>query len=284
MQTKTLQLHKVSVDERVELQDSLAVEEPLEIWLRYYDENLQLATQRVSVTMRTPGDDEALVRGWLFSSLGIDPNDLISVRHTGKDALKGETGNRILAAIRPGFKIDQKHISRNDVSTSSCGICGQASIEHLTEILLPIEPSKRIFLSRQQILQLVLAMATQQALFRATGGCHGVGLIDNSGQLLDVYEDVGRHNAMDKLIGHYLGLFPTQSAVLLSGRVSFEMVQKSVRAGISMIIAIGAPTSLAVELCQTFDICLVGFVKPQQFNVYSCQSQVLLEDRPSETN
>ncbi len=259
---------KFGGNDAVQVDDWIAVEAPLEIWIKFYDSNKQALTQALSVTMRTPGDDLDLVRGWLFATLGLGAEHLSSIRFTGVEHLQGQPSNRILVTLLPSITFDPNVLARTGVSQSSCGVCGQQSIEALTDNLSPILSSNRLHLRLSQIIQMPNALINAQSAFKKTGGIHSAALFDTNAQLLDVREDVGRHNALDKLIGGNLARLPGPYGVLLSGRVSFEMVQKTARAGISLIIAIGAPTSLAIDLCREWDIGLIGFVKQNGVNVY----------------
>ena len=259
---------------RVGESDEVAIEEPLEIWLKQYTSAQQSRVELLSTTMRTPGCDIELVKGWLFTTGMIEMSLVQKFEHTGIDHMKGTEGNRIMITLKPGASIDVNKFQRHDYVHSSCGVCGQQSIEWLLEKLPPLNISNRLSLPGSSLNDLIIDLNQKQVLFRQTGGVHGVALFDESATIIDVKEDVGRHNAFDKLIGAHLHRFPAKLGVVLSGRVSFEMVQKAAMAGISMIVAIGAPTSLAVELCDERDIALIGFVKSTGFNLYTGQRQI----------
>lgn len=254
--------------------DDVIREEPLEIWLKQYPQLELSRTDLLSTTMRTPGHDIELVAGWLFNSALVIPQDIASIEHTGVDYIKGNQGNRVLVTLRPGITFDAGKLRHLEYVNSSCGVCGQQSIEWLVDKLPPVDLTNRLSIPESMVFELVTKLNNKQKLFGLTGGCHGVALFDQAGEILDVKEDVGRHNAFDKLIGAQLKLLPGKYGVILSGRVSFEMVQKAAMAGISLIIAIGAPTSLAIDLCKERDIGLIGFVKSDGFNLYTEQRQL----------
>jgi FdhD protein len=256
------------------LSDKVAVEEPLEIWLKSYTSLSQSETRHLSTTMRTPGHDIELVKGWLHALNVIPSADILKIEFTGTDAIKQHSSNRILITLQPAKNVDVSRLQRAQYASSSCGVCGQQSIEWMLDELVPIQESNRVCLSVAQIKQLSAKLRTVQPYFAVTGGMHGAGLINQQGEIVSVFEDVGRHNALDKLIGTHLRQLPGQYGVMLSGRVSFEMVQKVARAGLSMIVAIGAPTSLAVEMCKEFDIALIGFLRDHQFNLYHGSTQI----------
>ncbi|MEP4891609.1 MAG: formate dehydrogenase accessory sulfurtransferase FdhD [Aliiglaciecola sp.] len=254
--------------------DWIASEQPLEIWLKYYNSPNQTDKLYLHSTMRTPGDDINLVKGWLHSVDLLSVSDIFSIAHTGKGKLQQNNSNRIVITVKPGSLVDLSKYKANQLSVSSCGVCGQQNIESLLENLSPIAEPNRVSFPAKLICELPNKLRQQQTVFGKTGGVHGAGLLDQYGDVVATSEDIGRHNALDKLIGKYLPQLPGQYAVLLSGRVSFEMVQKSARAGFSMIIAVGAPTSLAIDLCKELDIALIGFIKGSQFNLYHGERQL----------
>lgn len=267
-------IHKLTAEQRTELQDNVAVEEPLEIWLKMVQSAESTQTKRLVTTMRTPGDDISLVKGWLNATGLLQSDQIHSIEHTGTQLLKGYQSNQVLVTLMPGQSIDSEKVQHIEYVSSSCGVCGQQSIEHLLDSLPPAHSEYRLSLPVSQLYTLVGQLREQQGLFSKTGGNHAVGLFDETALVLDVCEDVGRHNAMDKLIGANLKRLPGKFGVVLSGRVSFEMVHKAAMAGISMIVAVGAPTSLAIELCKECDICLIGFVKKDSLNIYHDNRQL----------
>lgn len=256
------------------IRDSVAVEEPLEIWLKTYTSTEHADSQLLVTTMRTPGDDVALVRGWILSTGLVSEKGIQSIEPTGTERLKVGSSNRVVITLQPGLSLDPSMLKRIDYVNSSCGVCGQQSIEFLLDSLPEQSSEQRMSLPLSQINQLVGQLNEQQRLFAQTGGCHGAGLFDETAFVLDVKEDVGRHNALDKLIGANTSRLPGKFGVVLSGRVSFELVHKAAMAGITMIVAVGAPTSLAVDLCKECDICLIGFVKQNSLNVYHDNRQL----------
>lgn len=265
----------VSVTQSRLLKDDLvAVEEPLEIWLKVFETGRKANIHHLSTTMRTPGNDIELVRGWIYASNLVVSHLIHSISFTGTQALKKTSGNKVLVTLEPGATLDIDKMRRAQYASSSCGVCGQQSIEWMMEDIPCIPIENRMTMSTQQLVDLSQALNDQQPFFNLTGGMHGVALIDEEAQVIEVFEDVGRHNAMDKLIGANLNRLPGKYGVLLSGRVSFEMVHKAARAGISIIVAIGAPSSLAIDLCKQAEIALVGFLKPNQFNIYWGESQI----------
>ena len=243
--------------------DVLSVEEPLEIRLTA-DVAGRRMTQAVSVTMRTPGEDKDLAAGFLFTE-GIvsDPDEIADISEPDC--------NVISVTLKSGVNVDQSIFERHSFVASSCGVCGKKSIDAVnvrrTYKLTSGEPK----LTPDVIHSLPDTLRAAQASFASTGGIHASGLFDSNGKLLIVREDVGRHNALDKLIGSELvrGALPLSDRILLvSGRASFELVQKAAHAGIAVIAAVGAPSSLAVELAEQSGMTLLGFVRDGRFNIY----------------
>ncbi len=258
--------------------DLVATEEPFEIRVGYSRRDGSRAEEPVSVTMRTPGHDEDLAVGFLFTE-GIirASSDVQTVVARGQRATDGLI-NVVRVELTPGVAVDFKRLERNFYMTSSCGVCGKASIDAVA-----VQGQYDVHASTMRISGAVLgklpaALKTQQAVFEQTGGLHASALFDTTGTLLALREDVGRHNALDKLIGHALlqGKLPLDGhGVIVSGRASFELMQKSKMAGIPLVAAVGAPSSLAVELAREFGITLVGFLKADRFNVYSRPDRIV---------
>ena len=219
--------------------------------------------------MRTPGNDEELATGFLFTE-GIIKNvhDITGVKHCDNS-----DENVVEVELKPGVSFNLKNLDRNFYTTSSCGVCGKSSIEAITTTrLLNINVEDDIQCTPSIINNLPAVLRSTQNIFTQTGGLHACGLFTAEGELLISREDVGRHNALDKLIGASLNqnLFPLHNyLLLLSGRASFELVQKAYMAGIKVVAAVGAPSSLAVQTAASFGITLIGFVKAQTFNIYS---------------
>lgn len=252
-----------------ERDDLLVAEEPLEIRLGHGPLE-QRAEVRLSVTMRTPGHDEDLVRGFLHTE-GIVSDGRALLRVVPCMNVKDdERGNVMRAELDPEVELDPTAWQRNFYTTSSCGVCGKSSIEAVrvcggrsSEPFGPVDPDFIIALPER--------MQKAQTVFRHTGGIHAAALFDRAGELRVLREDVGRHNAVDKVIGAALraGLELAQSTLLVSGRAGFELVQKCVVAGIPLMAAIGAPSSLAVQLAKERGVTLIGFLRGERFNLYA---------------
>lgn len=257
--------------------DVLAVEEPLEIRLAY-TLNGEPKTQNVSVTMRTPGNDAELAAGFLFTE-GIVKNagEIADVDYCFIACAENKE-NVIQVKLREGVVPDLKNTERNFYTTSSCGVCGKGSIDAIRTVGNFISQADDITIYSDLLYKLPQILREQQAVFEETGGLHASALFNLDGELLLLHEDVGRHNALDKLVGAALqqGLLPLNKHILLlSGRASFELVQKAVMAGIRIIAAVGAPSSLAVELAAEFDITLAGFLRNRRFNIYTAVRRIL---------
>ena len=253
---------------RERARDLLAVEEPLEIRL-HAEVDGEKVRRPISVTMRTPGDDFALAVGFLFSE-GIvrDGADVAEVAVCGHDP----TGNTVRVKLRPGTPVDLARLQRNFYTTSSCGVCGKASIDAIRATARWAIPAGAPTVDAALVRALPARLREAQPLFERTGGLHASALFDGAGRLVAAREDVGRHNALDKVIGGELlaGRLPAHDRVLLvSGRASFELVQKAMMAGIPIVAAVGAPSSLAVELAAEAGMTLLGFVRDDRFNVYA---------------
>jgi FdhD protein len=256
--------------------DVIAVEEPLEI--RLMRDGLPEADENggtgrsISITMRTPGNDAELAVGFLFGE-GL----LHEVRDVIDTGFCGPTGNILRVTVRADLPLDLTRVTRNFYTTSSCGVCGKASIEAVTasrgDRRIASEPTSSATIVRESVLRgLPDTLRSAQAGFAETGGMHAVGLFTADGELIASREDVGRHNAMDKLVGASLlaGELPWRDrVVLLSGRASFELLQKATMAGAPVVAAIGAPSTLAVEMAESAGITLVAFLRPGGCNVYS---------------
>lgn len=275
----TASIKRVSIisNER-ETTDLLAVEEPLEIRLGFPDGT----HTAVSITMRTPGNDAELAAGFLFTE-GIltSPDQIKQIRHCGlKIGKVGNTldraaalnSNTIRVDLAEDVEIDLDRLKRNFYTTSSCGVCGKSSIDALRMgISHPLDPD-RPRVDASLLHELPQRLREAQEAFDKTGGLHASALFDPNGDLDIVREDVGRHNALDKVIGANFieGRMPLSDQLLLvSGRASFELVQKALMAGIPFLAAVGAPSSLAVELANEYGMTLVGFLRDEKFNIYS---------------
>ena len=258
--------------------DLVATEEPFEIRLGYFRRDGSRAEEPVSITMRTPGDDEDLAVGFLFTE-GIirTGSDVQGVVARGQSAAGGLI-NVVRVDLNPGVTVDFKRLERNFYMTSSCGVCGKASIDAVAVQGKYDIHAVDFKMTGEALGRLPTALKTRQAVFEQTGGLHASALFDASGTIAELREDVGRHNALDKLIGHALlrGAVPLFGhGVIVSGRASFELMQKSKMAGVPLVAAVGAPSSLAVELAREFGITLVGFLKADRFNVYSRPDRIV---------
>ncbi len=253
--------------------DNLAIEEPLEIRLAY-DLEGKRTQQTISVTMRTPGHDFELACGFLFSE-GIirSSRDVAKVAHCGPAV--GDLGlhNVVRVTLSPHVAPDLKGLNRHSYTSSACGVCGKTSIEALKTEPGMTAPRDNAKVDVSLLYSLPETLRAEQSVFERTGGLHAAALFDLNGNLLALREDVGRHNALDKLIGGELlsDRLPLQESriLLLSGRASFELLQKAAMAGIPIVVAIGAPSSLAVDLAKHYGITLVGFLRNDHCNVYA---------------
>ena len=251
----TVPVHKVDGSTPSPVQDLLAVEDPLEI---------RIGGRPISITMRTPGNDGELAAGFLFTEGIIQSKDDIA-------AIK-DASNHVIVQLASTAAPELDRLQRNFYMSSSCGVCGKASIEALHAAGCPMLPRNSLAIPAQTIHELPHALRDSQAVFDRTGGLHAAALFDPTGKMLALREDVGRHNALDKLIGaEFLNSrIPLHDRlVLVSGRASFELVQKALMAGIPLLAAVGAPSSLAVDLARRFQMTLLGFVRDHRFNIYS---------------
>lgn len=249
-----------------EFGDVLAVEEPLEIRLGFPDGT----HKAISITMRTPGDDGELAAGFLFTE-GIisSPDQIEQIRHCGDGT------NTIRVDLHDCFDLDLKRLDRNFYTTSSCGVCGKASIEALATGVKRTESDTKV--TPDVIHSLPHRLREAQSVFDTTGGLHASALFEADGGLDIVREDVGRHNALDNVIGAKFLASKTpisNNILLVSGRASFELVQKALMAGIPILAAVGAPSSLAVELAREYGMTLIGFVRDDRFNIYCGMERV----------
>ena len=258
--------------------DMVATEEPLEIRLEFDGPKGERIERSISITMRTPGNDEELAIGFLYSE-GIirESADVKLARPCGPPAPNGLI-NVVRVELTPGVDVELDRLQRNFYTSSSCGVCGKASLDAVA-VQGRIEISDNTFaIDRSALSQLPEALRSDQAVFEESGGLHASGLFDAAGKILAVREDVGRHNALDKLVGSRLraDTMPLDRyGLVLSGRASFELMQKAMMAGCPLVAAVGAPSSLAVELAVEFGITLVGFLKRDRFNVYAREDRII---------
>ncbi|MFH6988636.1 formate dehydrogenase accessory sulfurtransferase FdhD [Flavobacterium collinsii] len=276
---KDICIKKVDGFESSYFSDVLSVEEPLEIRISYGSETERIQ-KNISVTMRTPGNDLDLAVGFLFTEGIISSyQNIKKVYHIEKSCVT-QKKNIVQVDLIENFIPHLVQTDRNFYTTSSCGVCGKSSIESIKTVsaFKNVENSK-LKLSTTVLYQLPEKLRIAQSSFVLTGGIHAAGLFTIEGELVLLQEDVGRHNALDKLIGKALAenLLPLNKYILLlSGRISFELIQKAAMAGISIVAAIGAPSSLAVELAAEFNITLLGFLKKERFNIYNSTDQVVI--------
>ncbi len=258
--------------------DHIAVEEPLEIRLSQVVSGLR-QTEPISITMRTPGHDFELAAGFLFGEGIVSaPEDMVGIDYATDVKSEEERGNALVVTLRDGLAVNLGNQRRNFTTTSACGVCGKASLDAL--LLEGCRPLKSdVQVDAQALMALPRTLRQRQCGFEATGGVHAAGLFTTSGEFLALSEDVGRHNAFDKLVGAQLlagNLDELGTRVaLLSGRASYELLQKALRARVPIVAAVGAPSSLAVEIAETFGITLVGFLKNGSFNVYSGRERIV---------
>lgn len=275
---KTVQIVRVNTSSFQKKEDQLAKEEPLEIKIVYSNKE-ERTTESIAITMRTPGNDKELALGFLFTESIIGSSrDIIQVRYDASELNEAATSNSILVELGSSIDLDINQLSRNFYTTSSCGVCGKTSIDlayqHSCFQVIPNQPK----LNRTLIFDLFNKLNGPEQLFSNTGGNHTVMLFDDRGQLLCFREDVGRHNAMDKVIGKALIdiEFPlSDHMMLVSGRASFELVQKASMAGIPVLLAVGAPSSLAVEMAEEYGMTLIGFLKQDKFNIYTHPERII---------
>lgn len=266
--------------------DQLAVEEPLEIRLAYGSKG-EREQRSISITMRTPGDDLDLVAGFLYTE-GIlrGPEEIQEIRHCGVPSPNTGLRNVVKVELTPERVPDLHRLERHFYTTSSCGVCGKNSLEALKTVGKPIFDDRMPSIEPEMVSTLPAKLRCVQACFDRTGGLHASALFDSNGNLMRLREDIGRHNALDKLIGSYLrdgrdgqvgGVPPRETVLLLSGRVSFELMQKAVVARFPVVAAVGAPSSMARDLALRFNVTLIGFVREDRINIYSGQQRLNLD-------
>lgn len=275
--TQRVVIQKVEDQEQITTEDFLAVEEPLEIQLNFNKEGKQ-RQKTISITMRTPGSDFDLAAGFLLTEGIIQSNAQIQKIAYAQARHPKSKENVVIVHLTPQVKIDFKKLERHFYTTSSCGVCGKTSIEALQTTGAPDLLDAQPKIPQELIHLLPEKLRHQQSIFDHTGGLHAAGLFDSSGNLIALSEDVGRHNAVDKLIGSRLikdQLPLLNSIIVVSGRVSFELVQKSLMAGIPILVAVGAPSSLAIQLADENNMTVIGFVRNQRYNIYSGQERIV---------
>jgi len=262
------------------VEDLVSIEEPLEISLKF-KENDKWIKKNLSITMRTPGNDEDLVRGFLFNEQIIENiNDIDSIESCGDKVGQYNIQNKILATLNNSKNINISKIKRDFLTNSSCGVCGKSSLDALEIIKKEKTDSSEPKITKDIIVHSPNILKTNQSEFSKTGGIHASGLFNSKGELICLREDVGRHNALDKLIGNAMindQIKPKNQFITCSGRLNFELVQKVLMTNIGIMIGVGAPTSLAIDLANKFDMTLIGFVKKDSFNVYTNNNKVIVD-------
>ena len=262
------------------VEDLVSIEEPLEISLKFKKDK-EWITQNLSITMRTPGNDEDLVKGFLFNEQIVQSiDDIKSVESYGEKVGKYNIKNKILATLNNSKHVNISKIKRDFLTNSSCGVCGKSSLDALEIIKTDKTDSNEPKITKDVIISSSNTLKANQSEFSKTGGIHASGLINTRGKLINLREDVGRHNALDKLIGSALvndQIEPKNQFVACSGRLNFELVQKVLMTNIGIMIGVGAPTSLAIDLANKFDMTLIGFVKKDSFNVYTNYKKVIVD-------
>tara|TARA_Y100001970_G_scaffold288209_1_gene414898 strand:+ start:28 stop:861 length:834 start_codon:yes stop_codon:yes gene_type:complete len=261
-----------------EIKDFVSVEEPLEMNLKYKISG-KWVTDQLSITMRTPGNDEDLISGFLLNERIVENfSDIESIEKFGEKVGDFNIQNKIIATINNSKNIDIGKIKKNFITNSSCGVCGKTSLEAVEvikkdrlNVSFP-KIEKKIILKSPELLK------NEQSEFSKTGGIHASSLVNNEGKVIATREDVGRHNALDKLIGHCQKnkLIDNHSQfIACSGRLNFELIQKGLMSNIGLMAGVGAPTSLAIDLAKRFNMTLLGFVKKDSFNIYSNVNRVI---------
>lgn len=267
--TESIKIKKISAGVAAEANDQLAIEEPLEIQLAYESET-GFIKKSIAVTMRTPGHDGELATGFLFTEGIIKINNEIK-------SIKQRDENTILITANENKESYSRIASRNFYTTSSCGICGKTNIDAITILSAYHPKADNIVIPSGLFYELPGRLRQKQDVFENTGGLHAAALFDMHGNFIKLREDIGRHNALDKLIGDAFmneNLPVDNLILLLSGRAGFELIQKAAMAGIKIVAAIGAPSSLAVELARECGITLIGFLKNERFNIYSGERRI----------
>ena len=259
--------------------DLVSIEEPLEISLKYKDQDKWL-TSNLTITMRTPGHDEDLVRGFLYNEQIIQNiSEIDNIEGFGDKVGKYNIQNKIRITLNNSKNINITKIKRDFMTNSSCGVCGKSSLDALEIIKKEKTFSSDPKLTKEIIIKSPEILRNNQSEFSKTGGIHASGLFSLDGKLISLREDVGRHNALDKLIGTALNksqIVPKSQFITCSGRLNFELVQKVLMTNIGLMIGVGAPTSLAIDLANRFDMTLIGFVKEDSFNIYTNNQKVIV--------
>jgi FdhD protein len=270
-------IRKVTGGKPDDLRDEVAVEEPLEIRLAYSTPDGR-ATRSISITMRTPGNDPELAAGFLYGeSIVRRHGDITAIETCGPPAPDSGNHNVVRVELGAGVDVDLGRLQRHFYTTSSCGVCGKTSLDALRVLGMEPQTGNDTRFERGALTKVPENLRAAQATFDRTGGLHAAAAFDAAGELLVTREDVGRHNAVDKVVGTLLleGRLPASDlGLMVSGRASFELMQKALVAGMPLLAAVSAPSSLAVQLAQEFDITLIGFLRGDNFNIYAGAQRV----------
>tara|TARA_E500000331_G_scaffold181952_1_gene175331 strand:- start:2033 stop:2869 length:837 start_codon:yes stop_codon:yes gene_type:complete len=269
---------KYKNDKLSTLDDLVSIEEPLEMTVRY-KKNTEWVNNPISITMRTPKNDEDLIVGLLFCEGIVSTiSEIENIELLGDKVGKFKLQNKIQITLNNGENLDIKHLRRNFLTNSSCGVCGKTSMDSL-EVICKTKINKDSPKIKSSLITKIPNLLKQsQSEFSKTGGIHASALFDTNGKPLVIREDVGRHNALDKVIGYSFrnSIFDTKNQfIACSGRLSFELVQKSLMANIGLLMGVGAPTSLAIDLAKRSGMTLIGFVKSDSFNIYCGENRIL---------
>ena len=272
---------KLRNNTKKEVKDSVSVEEPLEMNLKFKIKG-KWKIENLSITMRTPGNDEDLISGFLFNERIIENiNDIQNIKKMGNKVGDYNIRNKVEATINNSKNIDIGKFKRNFLTNSSCGVCGKTSLDTIEVIKKNKLNLNFPKIHHKIILKSPNLLMNEQSEFSKTGGIHASALINNEGKVIATREDVGRHNALDKLIGHVQKnkLIDNHSQfITCSGRLNFELIQKGLMSNIGLMAGVGAPTSLAIDLAKRFGMTLLGFVKKNSFNIYTNKERVILEN------
>ncbi len=271
-------INKVRNGVRETLADDVAVEEPLEIRLGYSTPDGR-ATRSISITMRTPGNDRDLAAGFLYTEAIVRQlKDIASIETCGPPAPDSGNHNVIRVDLAKGVEVDLGRLQRHFYTTSSCGVCGKTSLDALRVAGAASQHGNTTRFRRAALIRMPDALRAAQATFDATGGLHAAAAFSPEGDLIITMEDVGRHNAVDKVVGSLLlnnELPAIGLGLMVSGRASFELMQKTLVAGMPLLAAISAPSSLAVQLAKEFDMSLIGFLRGDTFNIYAGAERII---------
>ncbi len=274
-----IDINKIRDGQRSSQADAVAVEEPLEIRLGFSTPDGR-AVKSISITMRTPGFDEELATGFLFTEAIIHAaDDIAGIDVCGPPAPDSGNHNVIRVELQGNVEVDLGRLQRHFYTTSSCGVCGKASLDALRVTGQKPMSGMDVTFSEGVLVAMPDRLRSRQTTFEQTGGLHAAGAFNNDGDIVACMEDVGRHNAVDKVIGRLLldGKLPaTELGMMVSGRASFELMQKTLVAGMPLLAAVSAPSSLAVQLAREFNMTLIGFLRGNTFNIYSGDERICL--------